>query len=867
MTYDAKTDWQYGQKVTETDANRWERGIADAHKQLDPAPSVPITLTPGVSIVHSDRTSQLRDMRIEGRTLVNLLGRDGNFEDISRWQKSPDTSVAASPSTAKYGMQAIGVQANTTSMNAFVYRAITLDTSKKYVLVGEGRSSLNLVFTVGTSAASGVGGGATPVFTSPVGDNSKYGMAYVKFQPTAANLYVSAFIYGTSTTAAAAGFDGIRLYEITQAEYNALDTMTTDQVAAKYPYVDDMKHVNAVYVQNPGKNLLPPLSEWALFSSSTIIENYKIEQSKNTSGFHFNSCIIKAVAGQTYTLSTLVSNIGGSGTGAYIEAFRADASGNVGNVIGGSQTALSGFLKYTFTVPADSYGVQIRLTLNDDARGTFTFLNPMLNIGPAALPFEPPQPSYMYMPDCNLRSNVDGSVKDQLYTDGEGKPRAVRRFREIPLDGSRSWGVDALATVPGGKQVYFRDGTINSPDFNGTCIKYDGSILVTRKSLSDPLPSDSFTMYLNGGVHIAIANANSGWGPNYSPTTGEIQAYFNGWVMVDQTTWNTNLQPYNGTGTRGWVKRWVGVGTKSTLPSSIGVLQDGTGIATLPTDVINSGWTPYRLMYQLAQSVDEPVTYEGSLVLHDGPNQIEVGTGIVVREAAKPAMDTNSNWYEVNRTDAGYEGSKLSKRVNKIQKAYKNQQAISVTIVSKGSYATENGERFYTRDIDSTTAYSVTYLALDTYALGTAPQSITGTLTPNIKETVDDAVTAISGLCRDVSVLQNTKAPQPQWIAPTLVNSWVAYSGLLIGYVKDIFGFVHLRGIIAGGATTFGSVIFTLPVGYRPAQITGVTTLAYNGSDWSLAKLTIGTAGNVFIDSAAGNTQLILDGISFRAEQ
>lgn len=34
MSYNAKLDWTYNDDVTETDINRWEKGIADAHVEL-----------------------------------------------------------------------------------------------------------------------------------------------------------------------------------------------------------------------------------------------------------------------------------------------------------------------------------------------------------------------------------------------------------------------------------------------------------------------------------------------------------------------------------------------------------------------------------------------------------------------------------------------------------------------------------------------------------------------------------------------------------------------------------------------------------------------------------------------------------------
>lgn len=98
------------------------------------------------------------------------------------------------------------------------------------------------------------------------------------------------------------------------------------------------------------------------------------------------------------------------------------------------------------------------------------------------------------------------------------------------------------------------------------------------------------------------------------------------------------------------------------------------------------------------------------------------------------------------------------------------------------------------------------------------------------------------------------------FIAPTLINSWVNYgSGFNIaGYIKDIFGFVHLRGLVRNGS----GVIFTLPAGYRPAyrQLCAVQS-------WdTIGRCDVDTSGNV-IFSAGNNGWFSLDNVRFLAEQ
>lgn len=87
MTYQSKTDWRYDDIVKETDLNRIEQGIHNAHAELDKVTSVPITLKSGLQAITTDHDTPLKVINIQGRTLINLLGRDGNCEDINRWGK------------------------------------------------------------------------------------------------------------------------------------------------------------------------------------------------------------------------------------------------------------------------------------------------------------------------------------------------------------------------------------------------------------------------------------------------------------------------------------------------------------------------------------------------------------------------------------------------------------------------------------------------------------------------------------------------------------------------------------------------------------------------------------------------------------
>lgn len=98
------------------------------------------------------------------------------------------------------------------------------------------------------------------------------------------------------------------------------------------------------------------------------------------------------------------------------------------------------------------------------------------------------------------------------------------------------------------------------------------------------------------------------------------------------------------------------------------------------------------------------------------------------------------------------------------------------------------------------------------------------------------------------------------WQTPTLQNGWANYGGgyWTVGYGRDHDGFVHLRGMIAGG--TMPGTVFTLPADFRPAAHMFLPIVA--GGVFNFLQIT--SAGAVTIQlTAGGNTWVSLDGLQF----
>ena len=103
---------------------------------------------------------------------------------------------------------------------------------------------------------------------------------------------------------------------------------------------------------------------------------------------------------------------------------------------------------------------------------------------------------------------------------------------------------------------------------------------------------------------------------------------------------------------------------------------------------------------------------------------------------------------------------------------------------------------------------------------------------------------------------------QEAWITPTLLNGWVNNGEFneSVGYMKDNFGFVHIKGFVTPGL--FDVSIFTLPVGYRPSKNVHIVTTRGTG----VGRLIITSQGSVNAESlvGTGTTSFSLNNIKFK---
>jgi len=131
-------------------------------------------------------------------------------------------------------------------------------------------------------------------------------------------------------------------------------------------------------------------------------------------------------------------------------------------------------------------------------------------------------------------------------------------------------------------------------------------------------------------------------------------------------------------------------------------------------------------------------------------------------------------------------------------------------------------------------------------------------LSLNNVDNTSDAGKPVSTAQAAAIALKANKA-QAAFVAPTFSSGWSNLGGgyEVAGYMIDEFGFVFLKGVVAGPGT--GSPIFTLPSGFRPGNIKIYAVI----SGGTLGDVRIDTAGVVTFNS--GNASYVsLDGIVFK---
>lgn len=379
--------------------------VREMHSQLIKTNQQSTTIGHGLNIINASQNSPL-DIRTEGRTLVNLLGKDGNCEDVSKFTTYQSTAVLDS-SNALYGSNAIKITISAGKPLGSIDTCDLLPKMKQgsyYIALADMKNG-NTVHAYLVVNAIGDRLGILSSFNTA----TTYKTLYAKISPTdfdtAIALKIGLVVVGGENQY---GYvDGIRLYEITAEEYANIGTVWDDEeIARRYPYVDSVQHVQNPYVIAESENLLPPFTEWTLHANARVKSPYELELNSNEI-WQLSSYTLYLKPNQTYTISCDVSNP--LYAGFCVDSY--DSSNNKTIIF----SAVSG--TKTFTVPSNSVKIVVYVGSNGaGVNGVYTFTNPILTVGSTAKPFVPRNPSTLF---AEVKLGALGYKKDILWKDGQ----------------------------------------------------------------------------------------------------------------------------------------------------------------------------------------------------------------------------------------------------------------------------------------------------------------------------------------------------------------------------------------------------------------------------------------------------------------
>lgn len=708
--------------------------IREIHSQQLESAKQTTTLSHGTSIIESSQPSPL-DVEFNGGTLVNLLGRIGNFEKDSNSDGSADDFTKAlsggiatlETTNVKYGTKAQKIASTVNDTLGIRYLRkdlLNFKTGKYYIALVD-------VVTDGATLAKLRTYYNGETFTGIEVGRAASGLLYLKFSPTSESVANGKIDVVNNKELGGVGwvqFDGLRIYEIDLATYDKIGVSLLEaDIEKMFPYVDSVQHVKNPVVTVEGDNLIPPFTEWDLHANAKVISPYELELNA-TASTQNSAYMVPVLPSENYNLKVEMSSGGHNGILFY------DFNKAFISTFGGGYSATQ---ERAFTSPSNAYYADVRLNNNTTSTGKFTFTQPILTLGNVAKPFVPRNPSYLY---ADVKLGAIGKAKDILY--GQGGSHFVRKAieKDVVLDGSLGWAY--AVDYVGFKRIDVAAIAISTTlNYKTVITKYDG-VPKSGLSTTNELPNsgDNHLLGNTGTLYITLLDTDTGWGETYPPLSTETKAYFRGWKM-NNGVYGVN---YDGTGT----KTWIPIGDTSNTRS----------VTVVPTSEsptqLDGTIQPFILSYVLVtpQIVNVSDKVEGHLSIQ-GNAQIAISEGVIVREVANPVYNSGDGHYYVN--NKAVVGSKFTQRANYILKMNKNGVTDNKWVIM--SHTNGYGNQFAKipiADFDAAATYTVTYEVMDKYGFTTNIQEVKAYYDSSLKSAFKSVVSKQSDIETDQSILE-----------------------------------------------------------------------------------------------------------------
>lgn len=741
------------------------------------------TATPAITygmnskITNTAKNTVAPKFTIQGKTVINLLGKDGNCEDTTKWYSNSAT-LTLDTTNKVFGVN--GIKSVLTSTTGGVYNFMSkynIDVTKYYLISAYVKNGNATSINVCKDAT---GGGAV-IYSTSSSDTTKFVRIGLVCKPADLNTGNAICVYATGTSSQYFYIDGIMINEITASEY----ALGATALLANYPCVDSYSCLQNPYMEVRHDNLVrngngeEGVSWWNQQGTSIpSIENGYFKFTDDD--LNINEGIYQFIpvkSGSTYSGRAVIK----AGTcNAKFTILEVDDYGNQlqatrKDFITSNTTDTLATLTITVSSNISKIGVFI---LCDGGTGTAYFKEVSLIEGTTA--------PASYFP-CRLERTVLETklTSDDSITYNNGEVIGTINWKHRTLYGKDyDWAFDYDYT--GFKRIAITSYPTNGDGIwqNTIGMKYDGKILPNNNSMSSS--SDLFLRNpTNGITYITVSDTDTGWSESINPNNDCVKVFMNGWksivtnsgtspnyfcwvsvvdgsipsgaisttVTASSASGQTVITVANGSiftaGDNITMYKFGGgvvtytvasvTSTTITLTSNLlatydttwSVIKDDFGQSALPLlnwckNNVAPNYDGYQLHYKLANA--EPITDDnchihGDIPLLDsGDNYLYLDTGMVLGEVNIPVLATDSSYYRINNNWTSNGTNSWFKYKDEVIKAvYKN--GLYETNANVGSYSNDGGHTngyclatIAPANFDSNATYAVDYKILVTQA-------------------------------------------------------------------------------------------------------------------------------------------------------
>jgi len=483
--------------------------IATINNEISSGATITPTISYGMNskITNTSKNTISPKLTIQGKTIINPLGKDGNCEDVSKWTADNSSTLALDTTNKVFGSNGMKITlANTTGGMKNLISKYNLDVTKYYFISAYIKNGNATNVYIKKDAT----GGGNSVSSSLITLTSGFTRVGIIVQPSDLNSgnYIGIYSNGASTQYIYT--DGIMVNEITSAEY-ALGATT---LLANYPYVDSYSCLENPYVEVRHDNLVrngngeEGIGWWAPYNSNVTLNVVSSKlQVASTSGSLGVYQIVNVKPNTNYYLK---------------------GNTTAGTTTGIVQVWTIGFTSIISVIGTFNSGInsQVIVYLNDTGTGASSFDSIMLVEGTTAPP--------SYLP-CRLeRTVIEGQfTSDDSITYDNGEVTGSIWWKHKVLYGKDyDWQfysdhtgykrLNALIAMPN-NSVQSQSGQLLT--------KYDGKIIQYYEA-SPTVSDQAFMQLTSGNSYLSVADTDTGWAESINPNADEVKAFMNGWKAI-----------------------------------------------------------------------------------------------------------------------------------------------------------------------------------------------------------------------------------------------------------------------------------------------------------------------------------------------